>query len=144
MVMNADKNKVRQRKWLYVTIFSAAILLFTNVLEADFATPFVGINNKVGDISESYGYVVALDPNIGECTYFLVIVINDREQYVVINATAKKKLITQSLLGRQVIIKAKVVSRNEDSKTKKVEIKLEILSVRPLEKQKRHDNKSKQ
>ena len=91
--MNADKNKVRQRKWVYVTILLAAILLLTNVLEADFATPFVEVNNKVGDISEVYGYVIALSPNIEKCTHFLVIVTTDCMQHVVINATAKRGLI---------------------------------------------------
>ena len=143
MVMNEDKNKVRQRKSVYATIFLAAILLFTNVLEADFATPFVEVNNKVGDISEAYGYVVALSPNIEKCTHFLVIVIDDRMRPVGFYATAEKKLITQSLLGRPVIIKAKVVSR-EEYRDKTKDIRLEILSVRPLEKQKGHDNKSKQ
>ena len=143
MVMNGDKNEVRQRKWVYATISLAAILFFTNVLEADFATPFVEVNNKVGDISEAHGYVVALSPNIEQCTHFLVIVTTDCEEHVVINATANRELITQSFLGKPVIIKAKVISRNENARTKKTEIELEILSVRPLEKQTRHDNKSK-
>jgi hypothetical protein len=124
-----DTNKVQPQKLVYVIIFFAAILLFTNVLKADFATPFVEVNNKIGDISEASGYVISLDPNIEECTNFLVIVLNDCMEYVSIKATATKKLITQSLLGRPVIIKAKVINRYEDPKTKKVTIKLEILSV---------------
>ena len=39
------------------------------------------------------------------------------------------------MLGRQVIIKAKVVSREENPRTKETYIKLEILSVRTREKQ---------
>lgn len=143
MVMDTDKNKVRQRKWVYVTTFLAAILFFTNVSEADFATPFVEINNKVGDISEAHGYVVALSRNAEGCTSFLVIVATDEEQHVVINATARRKLITRAFIGRPVTIRAKIIKRSENSKNNKTEIELEILSVRPPGKQKRRSNKSK-
>ena len=60
--------KVQQRKWVYVTVFLAAILLYANILEADFAIPFE--ITKVGDISEAHGYVIAMDTNVEECTGF--------------------------------------------------------------------------
>jgi hypothetical protein len=144
MVMSADKTKILQRKWVYVTVLWAAILLFTNVSKADFATPFTEINNKVGDISEAHGYVAAKDPNAEDGTYFWVMVMDDCGRRVVINATAKKNVVTRSLLDKEVTIKAKVVSRKKNAKTQKMEIELEILSVRPLEEEKSRDNKGKQ
>jgi hypothetical protein len=124
---------------MYLKTVAVVLMLFTNISKADFATPFTGINNKVGDISEAHGYVVALDPNTENCTHFLVIVMDDCMRHIVINATAKKNVVTQSLLGRPVIFKAKVIHRNENAQTKKMEIELEILSIQPLEEQK-HPN----
>ena len=88
MAMNIVKSKVRQKKRVYVTIFLVVTLLFNNVVEADFATPFMEISNKVGDISEAHGYVVSLNPDIEKSTRFLVIIGTDRKQHVVIKATA--------------------------------------------------------
>jgi hypothetical protein len=73
---------------------------------ADFATPFVGIHNKPGDVSVTHARVVALGPELD--SRFLVIVMNDQMQPVVLWSTAKQGVLNESLLGREIIIKAKV------------------------------------
>ena len=87
---------------------------------ADFATPFVEIKNKPGDIADTRARVVALGPNIG--SQFLVIVMNDQEQPVVLWATAKKGILDDSVLGREVQIKAKVTRAGTATSPPEIEI----------------------
>ena len=101
---------------------------------ADFATPFVEINNKVGDVSEGHGYVVALGHKVESCKHFLVVVTTDCEEHIVLEATADNNVVKEPLLGRPVIIKAEVVDRKEDPKTKRATVKLKILSVKSSKK----------
>ncbi len=115
---------------LGVTLFVGALAL------TDFAVPLVEINNKVGNVAEIHGYVVALGHNVEDCKYYLVLVTNDRMEHIVISATADKNVVKESLLGRPVIIKAQVTDRKEDPKTKRVVVKLKILSIRSSKKQK--------
>jgi general secretion pathway protein G len=102
---------------------------------ADFATPFVEINNKVGDVSEAHGYVVALGHEVENCDYYLVVVTTDTREHVVLDATADKNVVKEALLGRPVLIKAKVVDRTQDPRTKRVLPKLHILSLKSSAKQ---------
>jgi hypothetical protein len=94
--------------------------------DADFATPFVEIHNKPGDVSVAHALVAALGPEIGY--RFLVIVMNDQEQPVVLWATAKQGVIKESLLGREVSIAA-MISKAGSATTKP---ELEILQAEPL------------
>jgi len=101
---------------------------------ADFATPFVGIHNQVGDVSKARGYVVALS-NDENPSHYLVVVATDVETHVVIRATAAKNVVPPGLLGRPVIVEGKITKRDEDEKTRQVTVELEILSVeRPEQK----------
>lgn len=114
-------------------MLSIAFALFvTPRAVADFATPFLQTADKVGDVSEEHGYVVALDLEMEDCKHYLVIVTNDNMQHIVIEATADKNVVKASLLGRQVTIKAQVAVREEDPDNKRVVLKLKILSVKPL------------
>ena len=133
---NAPRAKGMLRSMLLGMLILAATFLIVRGTLADFATPFMEINNKVGDVSEAHGYVVALGDNVEECKYYLVIVGTDTMEHIVIKATADKNVVKESLVGRQAIIKAEVTARNEDTKTKRVVVQLKILSVRSSEEQK--------
>jgi len=109
-----------------------ATLLIVRAGDADFATPFAGVNNEVGDVSEAHGYVVAMGPNVRDCKYYLVIVMTDCMEHVVMMATAEKGVVKESLLGRPVIVGAEVTGRKQDPKTKHVTVRLKILSLRPF------------
>ena len=135
-IHNAPRAKRMLRSTLSGILFVAAILLIARGALADFATPFVEINNKVGDVSEAHGYVVALGHKVEECTYYLVIVTDDCMEHIVIESTADKNVVKEPLLGRPVIIRAEVTDRKEDPETKRVIVQLKILSVRSSEKQK--------
>jgi len=114
---------------LWVGLFGGTIAL------ADFATPFMEINNKVGDVSEAHGYVVALSHEVESCDHYLVVVTTDTMEHRVLDATADKNVVKEALLGRPVMIKAKVVDRTQDPQTKRVLPKLRILSVTSSAKQ---------
>ncbi|MDK1022235.1 MAG: hypothetical protein QGD90_11445 [Candidatus Hydrogenedentes bacterium] len=118
---------------LGVSVLFAALIIVPSAL-ADGPTPFVEINNKVGDISEEHGYVVALGHKVEDSEYYLVLVVTDTMQHVVINATAEKDVVKESLIGREVIIRAEVTESRLDPNTKQPVVKLRILSVRSLEK----------
>lgn len=123
-----------RRSWKIGGVSVAAILVVTTLLvigvaRADFATPFVEIQNKVGDISEGHGYVVATS-NDKEPAGFLVIVLTDTMEHVVIRAKADPGTVKPSLLGRPVIVKAKITKRVEASGSKPPRVELKILNVR--------------
>ena len=90
---------------------------------ADFATPFVVNHNKVGDVGRTHGYVVVEGP-----ARFLVIVRTDSKNYVVLRATAEKGVVKDSVLGREVWIKASVTK----AQTRNLNPELKILSVKGL------------
>jgi len=111
------------------------VIHFPKPAVADFATPFVGIHNQVGDVSKARGYVVALSQEENP-KHYLVIVTTDTMNHVVIRATAAKNAVPSDLLGRPVIVEGKITKRDEDEKTRQVTVELEILSVeRPVQKQ---------
>lgn len=89
----------------------AALLLLSSVASADFATPFVETKNKVGDISEGHGYVLAGESDDGPS--FLVMVTSDTHQHLTILARAEKGIVPADLIGRPVVIKAEVVKAAE-------------------------------
>ena len=73
---------------------------------ADFATPFVEINNQKGEVSESYGYLVAVDSDPG--TNYLAIVTTDTLQHIVLHATARPRVVEPSDLGRWIRFEAQI------------------------------------
>jgi hypothetical protein len=85
----------------------ATILLLSTAALADFATPFVETKNKVGDVSEGHGYVLAGDSDDGPA--FLVMVTSDTQQHLTILARAEKGIVPADLIGRPVVIRAEVV-----------------------------------
>ena len=116
-----------------------SIALCVGVSLADFATPFVEINSQVGDVSQAHAFIATLGPLVSNAQeHYLVIVPTDSGEYVVIDAIAKKGIVKGALLGREIVLKAEVIERIEDSKTKHSKIKLRILSVKPI---KSKDNK---
>ena len=64
-----------------------------------------------------------------------MIVTTDTMEHAVIYAITDKNVVKEALLGRPVIVKAEVIARKEDPKTKRVSVQLKILYVRSLEKQ---------
>jgi len=133
---NAPRAKGMLRSMLLGMLILAATFLIVRGTLADFATPFMEINNKVGDVSEAHGYVVALGHKVEDCKHYLVIVTTDCMEHIVIKSTADKNVVKEPLLGRPAIIRAEVTDRKEDPKTKRVVVQLKILSVRSSEKQK--------
>lgn len=110
-------------------ISSFALLAFLVSLQAclaDLATPFVDIDNKLGDTSISHARVAALGPKME--SPFLVILINDEEQPVVLWAAAKRGVLKESLLGREIIIKGVVTKAGTASRKPEIE----ILQAKPL------------
>ena len=107
-------------------VFFGCFFISLSPCVADFATPFVEINNKIGDVSVTHAHVAALGPDMG--SRFLVIVMSDQMQFVVLRATAKQGVVKESLLGREISIRAKVTKTR--SATNKPE--LEILHVELL------------
>ncbi len=89
---------------------------------ADFATAFVE-TTKVGETSTEYGYIVSLG---AEGTNYLVIVMNDQMQHVVLQAVAKKGAVQDSEVGRHVLIQAEVLSKEINQNTKRPTVKLRI------------------
>jgi hypothetical protein len=114
-------------------LIGVAIVFYGRTTQADFATPFVEINNHVGDISEARGFVVARCNPVEECSHFIVIVSTDRLTFVTIGATAESDVVKNSLVGRPVIIKAEVIDDIENGKPKMYDQQLKILSVRAAE-----------
>ena len=107
-------------------ILILGVVCFISAARADFATPFVEINNKVGDVSTAHGYIVSLgDEN---AKHFLVIVETDTAEYDTIRATAAAGIVPAQTLGRHVIVKAKVTDRREHQ-DRRVTVELEILEV---------------
>lgn len=110
------------RCWL----FFGSLFILLSACFADFATPFVDVNNELGDISEARARVAALGPTMA--SPFLVIIMNDELQPVVLWAKAKKGVIRQSLLGREIRIKAVITKTGTASANPEVE----ILQAKPL------------
>jgi hypothetical protein len=125
------------RRMRVIILMSAAFLLgmgtlFATPAFADWATPFVEINNKLGDVSESHAYVVALGADVETCDHYLVVVTTDCMEHIVIRATAEPGVVKESLLGRPVLVRGKVVERKEDSETGRVSVELQILEMKPI------------
>ena len=111
---------------VFLFVVTLQFLIALGEIRADLATPFVDTGNKKGDVSVTHGFVVALGPEIGE--RFMVIIIDDGEQPVVLWATAKKGIIKESLLGREVLVKARI----SKEATARAKPQLEILQATPL------------
>ena len=110
-----------------------SIALCVGISLADFPTPFVEVNNQVGDVSQAHAFIVTLGPLASKThEHYLVVVPTDFGEYVVIDAIAKKEIVKETLLGREIVLEAEVIERIEDSKTKHPKIKLKILSVVPI------------
>ena len=101
------------------------IALAPPAVHGDFATPFVEINNEVGDVSKAHCYVVAISHDF--FPVHLVIVGTDTSEHVVIKATVAREIVKTDLLGRPVIIKAETVTPTRSN----YHTKLKILSMEP-------------
>ncbi|MBN2703490.1 MAG: hypothetical protein JXR23_04690 [Pontiellaceae bacterium] len=84
-----------------------SFVIFQSVCTADFATPFVEINNRDGDVSECFGYLSATEADLG--TNFMVIVTTDCMEPVVLDAVAQPGLVTPSDVGRWVQFTAEII-----------------------------------
>ncbi len=131
------KSKKKQRNFLKSNFF--AILVFAGLFfisqnaRADFATPFVEMNNQVGDVSEAHGWVATTGSTLKEGDSYFVIVTTDTMKHVVIRAAAEMGVVRESVLGRWVLVKAEVAERYGDPRTDPSKIKLKILAVETIE-----------
>jgi hypothetical protein len=135
--MDTGKNQKAQsgklKSILFVNLIFAGLFFVNQKAIADLATPFVEVNNQVGDISEAHGWVVASGSTLEESDSFLVIVLTDTMDHVVLRAAAAKGLVREFVLGRWVLVKAEVAERYGDPRTDPSKIKLKILSVETIE-----------
>ena len=122
----------------FVILIFAGLFFVSQSARADSTTPFLGINNQYGDISEARGFIVALSDDVENCKVFRVIVRTDKMELVMINAQADKGVVKESMVGREVFVKAKVALRVEKQDTEPY-IQLQILSVRPLKEKTSND-----
>jgi hypothetical protein len=90
---------------------------------ADAPTPFVDTRYKVGTTYTEPGSIVSLGGS-----KYLVIVETDTREFVILRATAKKGVVADDKLGREVKVEAKLVARK--GKEKPGEENLEILSAK--------------
>lgn len=110
-------------KRLYSLLLLVCLLLGISPCNADFATPFAESHNKLGEVSTAGGYLVAMDSS-----RFLVLVGTDTLDHVVLNATAGKGVVGESLLGRVVKITARITKAGSTG----IRPELEILRVDPV------------
>ena len=112
------------RRLMLAVVVVMALVAGLHLARADMATPFVEINNKVGDVSESHGYVLA---NEGDDEHFMVLVRNDSGQFLAIQATAEKGAVPTGAIGRFAVIKAEVTKAS--AKREVAGMQLKILGV---------------
>ncbi len=109
---------------------AAFITLSSLSARADFSTPFIEPpGNKVGDESTSHAYILIVGPPEAVGPDYRVVVLTDTEEYLAIPARAKKGVVSDALLGREVKVRAKILQQGS-GKNGRPEI--EILSVEPL------------
>ncbi|MDD5596102.1 MAG: hypothetical protein PHY94_07680 [Candidatus Omnitrophica bacterium] len=108
----------------YTLIASIFLLNIIGRINADIATPFVD-TGKVGEISEGYCWLISENKND-----YLVIVHTDTAEFMVLSAIDTQGVVNESLLGKPVILKAKVLKK-EIRENEEPYILLEILSVKP-------------
>jgi hypothetical protein len=123
--MTSSQEIQMKRSRLIVLAMVVACAIPALVGRADYATPFVETNNKVGDVAEVHGYVLASDRDDGP---LMVLVATDTMDYVAILAKADKGVVPPERMGRWSIIKAQVVKAPTASKALGMELK--ILGVR--------------
>jgi len=103
------------------------LLLTSSLAMADFATPFVE-TTPVGGTSKEYGYLVSLGPT---GTHFLVVVKNDQMEFLALHGFAEKGVVQDSMLGRRAVIQARVLKKEIDKSTNRVDVELKITRVWP-------------
>jgi hypothetical protein len=118
--------------WLAIDVRIKAVAMVMMILSlaspavhGDFATPFMEINNKVGDVSTAHCYIVAISHSF--FPVHLVIVDTDTSEHVVIKATVAREIVKTDLLGRPVIVKAQTVAPTKSN----YHTTLKILSMEP-------------
>ena len=108
---------------IYLMLFSCLLIAFVaRPSLADMATPWVE-NAKVGDESEHQAWVISVD---AEQSTYNVLVLTDRHQPVLLQATAEKGVVPATVLGRLATVKAKV-TKQEPGVTE-----IQILKVTPV------------
>lgn len=108
----------------YILITGVFLLNIIGVVKADFATPFVD-TAEVGEIATERCWLISAFQNA-----YLVVVATDTEEYIVLSAIAAEGVVDESLLGKPVILKAKVMEK-EIRTDGNMHMRLEILSVKP-------------
>jgi len=78
-------------------------------VHADACTPFVECS-EVGGVETVWGYIVEIDPTDGN---YLVIVSTDASEYEIVYAKAKKDIVPDNALGKDVQFKGQLVSRTQ-------------------------------
>ncbi len=104
-----------------------ALALTSSQAAADHATPFVE-TTPVGGTSKEYGSLVSLGP---QGTHFLVIVMTDQLEFRVLRGVADKGVVKDSVLGKRAVIQARVLKKQRDEKSGRVNVELKITRVWP-------------
>ena len=123
---------MQRRLFATLFIFSVGLSLVSYVLdsqvEAYFATPFVD-TGTVGEITEGRCWLAWTNGDEKEDA-FLVVVFTDTLEYYVLHGTAKKGVVPESLWGRPIVIKAKILEKKHISDRDPPHVKLEVLSAK--------------
>ena len=113
--------------FIFCTVFFFISYVLNSQVKADFATSFVD-TGAVGEITEGRCWLAWTNGN-EKGDAFLVIVSTDTLQHMVLDATAKKGVIPESLWGRPIIVKAKIL-RMEYRSDGYLDMMLEVLSAK--------------
>ncbi|MDP3041604.1 MAG: hypothetical protein Q8N62_02560 [Candidatus Omnitrophota bacterium] len=109
----------------YIFIAGVFLLNIIGVVKADLATPFVD-TVEVGEISTGRCWLISEYQN-----EYLVVVATDTSEFMILSAIAAEGVVDESLLGKPVILKAKVMEK-KIRPDGKLHMLLEILSVKPV------------
>ncbi len=116
-------------------LLSGLVFSLASMLRADSATPFLEINNQAGDVSTVHAYVAEITPPSGSRPgSYAVIVLDDTRRPNAMTATAGAGVVPAALLGREVTVRARVVTAGRTSSPPLAghPPALEILLVAPL------------
>ncbi|MBI2093263.1 MAG: hypothetical protein HYT88_00865 [Candidatus Omnitrophica bacterium] len=115
----------------FPVILSLVALMAPTCVQADLATPFLE-DVAEGETGTKRGWLVALDPD-GEPASFVILVMSDTLEIIAMEARATKGVVDATMLGKPVLITAKVLKKTPDHYPEWTRVQLKILNVELLE-----------
>ena len=116
-----------------VVLLIVALILPT-LVRAYSATPFLE-DVAEGEHGTKRGWLVAIDSD-GELAAFLVLVMSDTEEILAMEAHAQRGVVHDAMLGKPVLITAKVLKKDPDRSPEWTQVQLEILHVELIDESK--------